>query len=240
MHFGPNGGLVFCMEFLLDNLAWLEEELGEDDDDYVIFDCPGQIELYTHLDVMRRLTDTLQGWNFRLCAVFLLDSHFMISGTSFISGTMACLSAMTSLEVPFVSVLSKIDLLSRDSKKQLERSLPSVLIHRNPNLTHDLNSRFLEPEARDLLASDPHHGGSKWAKKHRRLTEAIGEVLEGYGLVRFFPLNIKDEESLIDLLTMVDNCIQYGEDRDVKTLEFEQPDDEEQGDDDGYGGEGNS
>ena len=121
MHFGPNGGLVFCMEFLLDNIAWLEEELGEDEDDYVIFDCPGQIELYTHLNVMRRLTDTLQAWNFRVCAVYLMDSHFMISGASFISGTMACLSAMTSLEISFVNVLSKIDQLSHGSKRQLER-----------------------------------------------------------------------------------------------------------------------
>lgn len=44
---GPNGALVYCMEYLEKNLEWLEEvveELG--DDPYVIFDLPGQIELY--------------------------------------------------------------------------------------------------------------------------------------------------------------------------------------------------
>lgn len=121
MHYGPNGGLVFCMEFLLENLPWLEDQLGDDDDDYYIFDCPGQIELYTHLNVMKNLVDALQSWNFRICAVFLLDSHFMINTSSFISGAMAALSAMTCLEVSFVNVLSKIDLLSKESKKQLER-----------------------------------------------------------------------------------------------------------------------
>eukprot|EP01102_Stenamoeba_stenopodia_P004552 TRINITY_DN14852_c0_g1_i2.p1 TRINITY_DN14852_c0_g1~~TRINITY_DN14852_c0_g1_i2.p1 ORF type:complete len:115 (+),score=27.57 TRINITY_DN14852_c0_g1_i2:80-424(+) len=35
MNFGPNGGLVFCMEFLVDNLSWLEDELGDYDDDYL-------------------------------------------------------------------------------------------------------------------------------------------------------------------------------------------------------------
>ena len=80
-----------------------------------------QIELYTHLNVMRRLVDALQAWNFRVCAVFLLDSHFMIDSASFISGAMAALSAMVCLEVPHVNVLSKIDLLSKSSKKQLER-----------------------------------------------------------------------------------------------------------------------
>jgi len=24
MNYGPNGGLVFCMEFLMQNLSWLE------------------------------------------------------------------------------------------------------------------------------------------------------------------------------------------------------------------------
>jgi GTPase SAR1 family protein len=121
MHYGPNGALVFCMEFLLDNMSWLEDQLGEDDDDYFIFDCPGQIELFTHLNIMRRLVDALQLCNFRLCAVFLLDSHFMLNSASFISASMAALSAITCLEVTFISVLSKIDLLSKNSKKQLER-----------------------------------------------------------------------------------------------------------------------
>ena len=39
------GGLVYCMEFLLDNIEWLEENLGDYDQDYLIFDCPGQIEV---------------------------------------------------------------------------------------------------------------------------------------------------------------------------------------------------
>lgn len=42
LHFGPNGGLVYCMEYLVDNLDWLEESLGEVEDDYILFDCPGK------------------------------------------------------------------------------------------------------------------------------------------------------------------------------------------------------
>ena len=45
MELGPNGGLLYCMEYLLQNQSWLEEKLSEfvGEDDYVIFDCPGQI-----------------------------------------------------------------------------------------------------------------------------------------------------------------------------------------------------
>lgn len=121
MHFGPNGGLVYCMEFLLENTSWLEEQLGETEDDYFLFDCPGQIELFIHLDIMKKFVDFLQSWSFRVCAVFVIDSHFMINSASFISASMASLSAMVSIEVPWVNVLTKIDLLSRSGKKQLER-----------------------------------------------------------------------------------------------------------------------
>lgn len=29
LHFGPNGGLVFCIEYLLENSDWLHEKLGK-------------------------------------------------------------------------------------------------------------------------------------------------------------------------------------------------------------------
>lgn len=64
LDYGPNGGLVYAMEYLSENMSWLEECLaivafnermiGEPllhsqeeqisdalDDDYYIFDCPG-------------------------------------------------------------------------------------------------------------------------------------------------------------------------------------------------------
>lgn len=41
LRFGPNGGLVYCMEYLAENLDWLEENLDDMEDDYFLFDCPG-------------------------------------------------------------------------------------------------------------------------------------------------------------------------------------------------------
>ena len=123
LKFGPNGGLVFCMEYLIQNTEWLDECLGEVEDDYFIIDCPGQIELYTHMNVMRKLVDQLQAWNFRVCGIFVLDSHFMVDGGKFLSGAMATLSCMVNLELPAVNVLSKVDLLSGSSKRQLDQFL---------------------------------------------------------------------------------------------------------------------
>jgi hypothetical protein len=48
--------------------------------------------------------------------------------------------------------------------------------------------------------------------------------------VRFYPLNIKDEENVADLLLMIDNMIQYGEEADVKTHDLEYEDKDDDGD----------
>ncbi|KYM95910.1 PREDICTED: GPN-loop GTPase 3 [Cyphomyrmex costatus] len=198
-NFGPNGGLVFCMEYLVENSSWLEEKLGDVDDDYIIFDCPGQIELYTHMTVIRELITILQKLNFHICGVFLIDVQFMIDASKFLSGTLATLSVMINLEIPHVSILSKMDLLSKNARKKLDS--------------------YFDPDPYSLLADaqDP------WNEKYHSLTESLGKIITDYSLVRFLPLNIKNEESIADIKLTIDNTIQYGEDSDVKMKDFDEP-----------------
>ena len=113
VHLGPNGGLMFCMEYLMENLDWLEEEIGTEwEDEYIIIDCPGQIELYTHSNLMRQLITFLQSrMHIRVCVVYLLESQFIVDTSKFFSGVLTAVSAMIQLEVPHVSVLSKMDMI---------------------------------------------------------------------------------------------------------------------------------
>jgi len=74
LQYGPNGGLIYCMEFLMNNMDWFEDEVGSYSDDYLIIDCPGQIELYTHFDIMKRLVEALGRLNIAICGVYLLES----------------------------------------------------------------------------------------------------------------------------------------------------------------------
>lgn len=112
LEFGPNGGLVYCFEYLLNNLDWLEDELGEYEDDYLIIDCPGQIELYTHIPLLPRLANYLQTQlNFRVCATYLLDSQFMQDKSKFFAGVMSAMSCMLSLGISMVCIMSKMDLV---------------------------------------------------------------------------------------------------------------------------------
>ncbi|CRK35455.1 hypothetical protein BN1708_006754, partial [Verticillium longisporum] len=53
---GPNGGLIYCFEFLMENLDWLTEALDSLTEEYlIIIDMPGQIELYTHIPILPAL-----------------------------------------------------------------------------------------------------------------------------------------------------------------------------------------
>jgi len=42
---GPNGGLMYCMEFVEKNIDWLLEKISKLKDHYFLFDFPGQVNL---------------------------------------------------------------------------------------------------------------------------------------------------------------------------------------------------
>ncbi|MFS7940730.1 putative GPN-loop GTPase, P-loop containing nucleoside triphosphate hydrolase [Helianthus anomalus] len=112
--------MVICSGHLEENLdEWLNEELENFmEDDYLVFDCPGQIELFSHVLVLKNFVEHLQRKNINVCVVYLLDSQFITDVTKFISGCMASLSAMVQLELPHVNILSKMDFVTR--KRDIE------------------------------------------------------------------------------------------------------------------------
>jgi len=201
LNLGPNGALVYCMEHLLENLDWLEGEVGGyGDDDYLVFDCPGQIELYTHLPTFRDLAQVLQRWGYQVACVNVVDSQFIADPSKFLSASLVSLCAMLSLELPHINVLSKMDLLDRTGA-----------VGGDPHLRGRLDS-FLDLQLGDLLGILEEEGESK----HARLSRAIGGLLEDFNMVSFIPLDASDPESVEHVLAQVDASIQYGEDLEPK------------------------
>lgn len=147
MNLGPNGGLIYCFEYLLDNLDWLDDELGQYNDDYIIIDCPGQIELYTHFPIMSRLVNILsQQYHFRICATYLLESQFIDDKTKYFAGVLSAMSAMINLEVPHINLLSKMDLVEKgeigsEAKKGRRREMERYFDPDPLLLMDEVNSR---------------------------------------------------------------------------------------------------
>ena len=64
---GPNGGILYFMEYLEANYDWLEDRLKElGGDAYVLFDLPRQVELSTNHNSLKRIIDNLGKNGFRL------------------------------------------------------------------------------------------------------------------------------------------------------------------------------
>jgi len=201
MKLGPNGGLIYCMEYLVDNIDWLEDELDEiGPDEYIIFDCPGQIELYSHVPAMATIVSSLQRLGYRIAASYLLDSQFVADVAKFVSGVLCCLSAMTALELPHVNVLSKCDLLP--SRRSLDEFL----------------------EADTTVLSTMLRSGT--APKFYKLNSAICELIDEWNMVQFLPLDPKDTETIEMILMQIDNATQYDDDVEPKTAEDAEGDDE--------------
>ncbi|KNA08931.1 hypothetical protein SOVF_158310 [Spinacia oleracea] len=194
---GPNGGLIYCMEELEDNLDdWLTEKLDDFlDDDYLVFDCPGQIELFSHVPVLKNFVEHLKRKNFNVCVVYLLDSQFMTDVTKFISGCLSSLSAMVQLELPHVNILSKMDLVK--NKKDLDD--------------------FLNPEPHMLLSQL----NRRMAPQFEKLNKALIDLVDEYSMVSFIPLDLRKDDSIQYVLSQIDMSIQYGEDADVKVKDFD-------------------
>eukprot|EP00766_Chilomastix_caulleryi_P001439 gnl/Chilomastix_caulleri/2408.p1 GENE.gnl/Chilomastix_caulleri/2408~~gnl/Chilomastix_caulleri/2408.p1 ORF type:complete len:177 (-),score=14.95 gnl/Chilomastix_caulleri/2408:9-539(-) len=70
---GPNGGLVYAMEYVITEDDWFENILGDYEDDYLLFDCPGQVELYTHYPVFTKLARVLENHGYRVISVYLVE-----------------------------------------------------------------------------------------------------------------------------------------------------------------------
>ncbi|MES1923424.1 GPN-loop GTPase 2, partial [Bonamia ostreae] len=116
LNYGPNGATLYCLEYLEKNLNWLEQQLAKlDQETFILFDFPGQIELYTsHSSVQNILSNVLK-WEISLCAINLIDGLMCLDVNNHISALLISLCVMLKLELPHINVFSKIDLVPEDS-----------------------------------------------------------------------------------------------------------------------------
>lgn len=63
---GPNGSVLYALEELENNIDWLKERLKSLGSDYVLIDCPGQVELFTHHDSLRKIFFAIQKMGYRV------------------------------------------------------------------------------------------------------------------------------------------------------------------------------
>ncbi|KAF2271673.1 transcription factor Fet5 [Westerdykella ornata] len=220
MSLGPNGGLIYCFEFLLENLDFLTDPLEEVTDEYlIIFDMPGQIELYTHVPILPNLVKHLMrgSLNINMCAAYLLESTFIIDRPKFFAGTLSAMSAMLMLEMPHVNILSKMDLVKgRVAKRDLKRFLnpDADLVDEDPSWRPGKDQEELEEGRTD---GDPASTKNVMAgTSFYRLNKAVAQLIDDFSMVSFLKLDAQDEDSVGAVLSYIDDAIQYHEAQEPK------------------------
>lgn len=218
MSLGPNGGLIFCFEFLLQNLDFLHNAIDPLSEEYlIIFDLPGQIELYTHIPLIPELIKFLsrQGaLGINLCATYLLEATFVVDKTKFFAGTLSAMSSMIMMELPHVNILSKMDLITdRISNTQLKK-----FVDPDANLMDDEDTGRNPLTNEDMFDDEDVKDKENFmqGKSFNKLNRAVARLIEEFSMVSYLKLNVNDEESVGDILSYIDNAIQYHESQEPK------------------------
>lgn len=129
---GPNGAILYSMEFLKRNMQWLSESISNRaaassaKKQFLLIDFPGQIECYVAYDTIDAiLTHLLVEHKHNLCGLLLSEAHSLLDARSLLCAGMSIAAQQVSLGIPVLSVASKGDLLSADQRTALNICLES-------------------------------------------------------------------------------------------------------------------
>ncbi|KAI3889431.1 hypothetical protein MKX03_033885 [Papaver bracteatum] len=188
---GPNGGLVYCMDYLEKNVDWLESKLAPlIKDHYLLFDFPGQVELFfLHSNAKNVIEKLIKKLDLRLTAIHLVDAHLCSDPGKYVTALLLSLSTMLHLALPHINVLSKIDLIESYGK-----------------LAFNLD---FYTDVEDLSYLQYHLDQDPRSAKYRKLTKQLCEVVEDHSLVNFSTLDIQDKESVGNLVKLIDKSNGY-------------------------------
>lgn len=108
---GPNGGLILALKELKENIQdfGLEDVLGE----YLLFDCPGQLELLTHSEIIYDIANHVKK-HFKSVMLYLMEVQFLMDARKYVHGCLTALISMSRFEMPHMNILTKVDLIDTD------------------------------------------------------------------------------------------------------------------------------
>ena len=187
---------MYAMESLdksLDLFILQIKSLIKEEKAYLVFDCPGQVELFTHHSSLFRIFKRLEKeLDMRFCVVNLIDCFNITSPSQYVSVLLLALRSMLMMDLPQINVFSKIDMLKSYGE------LPFKLDYYTEVQDLEYLIPYIEQE-----------GSSVLGKRYSRLTEIIGEIVSDFGLVSFEVLSIDDKQSMINLQSVVDKANGY-------------------------------
>jgi GTPase SAR1 family protein len=144
---GPNGAQIIAADMLAMNLDEMKERIDSFETEYVIFDTPGQMELFVLRQSGKYLIEALGAEKSMIG--FLFDPIISRTPSGFISLLLQAASIEVRFNVPFIGILTKSDLLEDDSIEKILNwskdilDLEEAIHNEKPSMHNELSIEFL-------------------------------------------------------------------------------------------------
>ncbi|VDN08992.1 unnamed protein product [Dibothriocephalus latus] len=221
LHLGPNGGLLYCMEYLYKNRNWLVDMLTKLKRDspktYVLFDCPGQVELYCVSGAFRRLlsfltlthlpTSTIPDSNQQV--ISLPKPVIEAPSQSDLYGLGLRLSSVHLVDSHYCTCPGKfISVLLTSLVSMLQLGLPHVNVLSKIDLIEQyaplrFNLDFFT-EVLDLSYLVEQLDDVPFFAKYKKLNRRLAELVQDTALVHFLILDVQDRTHLEQIMRNAD------------------------------------
>jgi GTPase SAR1 family protein len=144
---GPNGAQIIAADMLALNIGEMKEIIESFETEYVIFDTPGQMELFTLRQSGKVLVESFGAD--RSIIGFLYDPVISKTPSGLITLMLQAASVQVRFNVPFMGILTKCDILKDEECEEIIKwsqdfmELDEAIHHEMPTLRNQLNIEFL-------------------------------------------------------------------------------------------------
>ncbi len=144
---GPNGAQIIAADMLALSINEMKEIIQGFETEYVIFDTPGQMELFVLRQSGKFLIDSFGTGNSIIG--FLYDPVISRTPSGFVTLMLHAASVQVRFNVPFLNILTKSDLLEENERDKILNwsrdlmELEEAVNNEIPTLRSQLSSEFL-------------------------------------------------------------------------------------------------
>jgi len=121
---GPNSGLIAAIDLISAHIDSIQEEINELGTDFLLFDTPGQIELFAFRDTGPIIVSSLGSKSKVL--MYLVDAALARTPAGFVSSLLLSASVMVRFNLPQINTLSRVDLLKEEELERMMSWLDDV------------------------------------------------------------------------------------------------------------------
>ncbi len=179
---GPNGAQIFAADMLATRITELQDQVDSLNPDYVIFDTPGQVELFAYRESGPFVVQNLRCDG--KAVLFLFDSTVVSTSINFVAIAMLAASIQLRLPVPNIAVLSKRDMVGERWKQILKWASDPVelenAVAKEASATHYLlTSRILRGLVKTGIAYQPIPVSAVTLEGMGELSATLTRILKG-------------------------------------------------------------